>query len=410
MNPGTGASTDQVVELLRAAARAMRSPAVGSAEEARAIHAAVNALQARESDLLAEMDATKAHEFDGAASIATWAARELRQDAVTTRQMVHASRTMRDLASTGAAAHTGSLSLDHVHAMTFSLKHVGHDVTVQAEKALLNLASMTTPSELFAAVRRARDEIHSDELDKKWLKGMDKQDIRCSPVGDGFHPHGFLPIDVGAKLRAYLDAVSVPRDADDLRSNAQRRVDALDDLVTRALEGGLPGDNGVRAHVSVVVEAERLKQALNRDRDTDPELDLDRAPAILEGFGSIGPALLAYIVFGSNLTPILVDGFKANRKILDVGRTRRIATKAQRAAIHLRQNSRCANRGCYHPIGEIHHIDDWLFGGKTDLANLVGLCRKCHSLITMGRLAMSGTFEDGYRFMPIRGRPMARAG
>jgi hypothetical protein len=118
-------AVEQALRLLRDAAGAMRSPSTPPADEVRAIHAAVNALQARESDLLAEMDASKAHESEGAPSIAAWAARELAQDAKVTRQLVRAARTMRELPSFGDAARAGRLSAQHVNAMTYALKHVG---------------------------------------------------------------------------------------------------------------------------------------------------------------------------------------------------------------------------------------------------------------------------------------------
>jgi hypothetical protein len=239
---------------------------------------------------------------------------------------------------------------------------------------------------------------------------MDKADIRCLPVGDGYHVTGFVPIDVGAKLRTFLDSVSVPRDGDDLRTCAERRVDGLDDLLTTALDTGLPANGGVRPHLSVIVDAETLKDAVNGGTSHHEELDLDAEPAILEGFGPIGPALLAYIAWGGELTPILVAGFKANRMVLDAGRTQRLATTQQRRIIRWRQKGRCANRGCHHPIGEIHHIVDWLYGGKTDLANLAGLCRKCHALITCGRLQMTGTYDTGYTFTASRAGPLARTG
>jgi hypothetical protein len=137
---------------------------------------------------------------------------------------------------------------------------------------------------------------------------------------------------------------------------------------------------------------------------------VDREPAILEGFGPIGPALLTYIACGGNLTPILVAGFRENRKALDVGRTQRLATLKQRRIIAWRQKGRCANHGCHHPIGEIHHLVEWHHGGRTDLDNLTGLCRKCHALITLGRLRMTGTWATGYTFKAARGSPMARAG
>jgi hypothetical protein len=55
-------------------------------------------------------------------------------------------------------------------------------------------------------------------------------------------------------------------------------------------------------------------------------------------------------------------------------------------------------------------VIDWAYGGKTHLNNLAGLCRKCHALITTGRLAMSGTFDAGYTFTAARAGPLARTG
>ena len=312
--------------------------------------------------------------------------------------------------SIAAAAHAGRISLDHVHACTYGLKNVGHDETIALQPQILDVATKNTPRDLFNLMRYAKAIIHSDELDEAWLNGMEKEDFRCVRVGDGYQPTGFFGIDLGAKVNAYLAAASVPRDGDDNRSAAQRRTDAFNDLITNALGNKLKNTNTVGAHVNVIADAETLKAALTGSTETAQGELLDREPAILEGFGPIGPALLAFIAFGGNLTPILVAGFKENRKVLDVGRTQRLATTRQRRAIHIRQHGRCANRGCHHPIGEIHHVIDWLYGGKTNLSNLAGLCRKCHALISMGRLQMTGTFDTGYTFTAARAGPLARTG
>lgn len=429
METGTLDTTQQTIGLLRDAAHAMKSVTTSPLDEVKAVHAAKAALEAREADLLAQIDQTKAHEDDGAATISTWAARELHQDTRTTKQLIRAAKTMTEMPLIGAAAHAGAVNIDHVHAFTFALKHVGYEQTLAVEDQFLVLASHMTPRDLFDQVRICQAIAHPDELDKAWLKGMELQDFRLLKTADGYVPSGFLPIDVGAKLKVYLDAKSVPTGPDDDRTAAERRVDAIDELATNAVgSGDLPTQNSVRPHVSVIVDAPTLKDALSQTvvevgaRQGDPRNHdlLDSEPAILEGFGPIGPALLAYIAFGGELTPIMVAGFKKNRKVLDVGRTSRVATKKQRKAIHYRQQGRCANRGCHHPIGEVHHPPstscrgyphlDWLYGGATKLSNMVGLCRKCHALITMGRLHMSGTFETGYTFTPSRAGPLARAG
>ena len=407
----SGDTTEQTIAQLRDAAQAMRSVTTPPTDVVRAVHAAINGLQAFEADQLAWIDESKAHEAEGCASVATWAGRELRQDPGTTRQLVRASRTMRELPTLGGAAHAGRVSVDHVHACTYGLKHVGHNETVALEPELLDVALEHTPREVFNLMRYAKAIIHSDKLDEAWLNGMDKEDFRCLRVGDGFQPDGFLGPDIGAKLKAFLTAAAVPRDGDDDRTAAQRRIDALDELLSAAVGDQLPSCRARGAEVSVIVDAQTLKDAINRQATEAGQGELlDREPAILEGFGPIGPALLTYIAFGGNLTHILVEGFKENRKALDAERGKRFATTKQRRIIWWRQQGRCANRGCHHPIGEIHHIIDWLYGGKTNLNNLAGLCRKCHALISMGRLTMTGSFETGYTFTTARAGPLARTG
>ena len=212
---------------------------------------------------------------------------------------------------------------------------------------------------------------------------MDKRDIRLARTPEGWHVTGFLTIETGAKLKALLDNLAVPRDADDDRSAAHRRMDALDEMVTKQLERGLPSDNGVRPHINVTVEAETLKAMAEHEAPDGLE------PAVLERFGCIGPQLLAHLLCGAEITPFLVKTVENNTEVLDVGRTERLATARQTKAIALRQQGRCAARGCSHPIAHNHHLIWWSEGGRTDLDNLIGLCRTCHSLVHQGRLDLA---------------------
>jgi hypothetical protein len=67
---------------------------------------------------------------------------------------------------------------------------------------------------------------------------------------------------------------------------------------------------------------------------------------------------------------------------LDLGHTRRHASVAQRHAIAVRDGGQCAFPGCDQPICrcDIHHAHPWNRGGRTDLANLVPLCRHHHTV------------------------------
>ena len=386
---------DTTIETMREAACAMRSVTTSTADEIRALADARNVIDAAISRRLAEMDVTKAHEVEGASSIGTWARRELRQDAGLTRQMVKAAATLRELPAVAEAAEAGLISFEHVVSFTYALQHIGVDETRLIEEPLLEVAKHVAPSEFHAKVRQVRAIAHPDDLDKAWLKGMDKRDIRLAKTSEGWHLTGFLDIETGAKLDTILKNLSVPRDGDDQRTPSERRMGALDDLCTVVLEHGLPSDNGICPHINVTVDAETL-QAMAND-EAKRSLNLDLEPATLEGFGPVGPGLLAHLLCGAELTPFLIKRIDKNVEVLDVGRTERLATPRQAKAISLRQGGICASPACRHPIAHNHHLVWWSRGGPTDLDNLIGLCRKCHTLIHTGRLEL------------VRGSPLAQA-
>jgi hypothetical protein len=80
----------------------------------------------------------------------------------------------------------------------------------------------------------------------------------------------------------------------------------------------------------------------------------------------------------AGLIPVVLDGDSVP---LDVGRAKRVATPAQRAAIGL-QWSTCAVADCGVPFEwtELHHQDPFAAGGPTDLGNLIPACSHGHRL------------------------------
>jgi hypothetical protein len=376
---------EATIATMRDVARVLRSVTSSTADEVKALAAVRNAADAAMCGRLAAMDAAREHEAEGASSIVTWARRELHQDAGVTRQMVRAAATFRDLPVVGEAARAGLISFEHITSFTYALRHIGIGDTQLIEEPLLEFAKSVSPSEFHAKVRQVRDVAHPDDLDRAWLKGMDKRDIRLARTSEGWHLTGFLDTETGAKLDTIVKNLSVPRDAGDVRSPSQRRMDSLDQICTAVLEHGLPSDNGVRPHINVTVDTETLHAMAGRKA----RQNLDLQPAILNGFGPIGPGLLAHLLCGAELTPFLITTVGKNIDVLDVGRTQRLATPRQSKAIALRQGGICAAPACRHPISHNHHLTWWSHGGRTDLDNLIGLCHKCHTLIHTGRLELA---------------------
>ena len=67
---------------------------------------------------------------------------------------------------------------------------------------------------------------------------------------------------------------------------------------------------------------------------------------------------------------------------LDVGRSTRVVQPSQRAALAVRDGG-CVFPGCDRPLAwcDAHHLEHWVDGGPTDLANLALVCRAHHRTV-----------------------------
>jgi hypothetical protein len=122
----------------------------------------------------------------------------------------------------------------------------------------------------------------------------------------------------------------------------------------------LPGEgwDGNAATVLVRIDLDHLLTGLGvATLDNDVHIDAGDARRLACN-ASLIPA-----VFGGSSLP------------LDLGRSRRLHSRAQRHALALLHDS-CAVGGCDRPFAwtEVHHPEPWSRGGRTDLANALPLC------------------------------------
>jgi hypothetical protein len=256
------------------------------------------------------------------------------------------------------------------------LRHVTVADAETAEQVLLNLALSGTASHVetvVAAVRR-----------------------RCTPPADttarrglSWHWAGdgslvlrarFTP-EVGATLITAIDAqmtaparpgagspTPAPQDLDQraleqqpgpaIDREAARRADALHALLTRG-----PDDEIVqRGQAQVIVH-----------------LDAATGAAQIRG-GPAVPAPTAERLACDARVQALLDDRVGNR--LYLGRSRRLATPAQIAALTSRDAEICQFPGCAHTRHlHAHHLVPWWVGGRTDVDNLILVCSYHHGVI-----------------------------
>src|SRR5690606_5613 len=130
--------------------------------------------------------------------------------------------------------------------------------------------------------------------------------------------------------------------------------------------------------------------------------------AHLEGYGPIGPALVGYLACLGQVTVVTTAGAAPDSGVLNVGRTRRVATLRQRKAVEAHQANRCATPACNLPVAEIHHLTWWSAGGPTDLDNLIGLCEPCHRLVHHSKLVITVPEPEPVPEPVLATRPQSR--
>ncbi|TFV65136.1 UNVERIFIED_ORG: HNH endonuclease [Bacillus sp. AZ43] len=166
---------------------------------------------------------------------------------------------------------------------------------------------------------------------------------------------------------------------------ARRRLAALSTLAEAAAEADRRPGDPPRREVVVHVDAQVLAD------------DATAGRAYLEGGPALNPAQARRMLCEATVVTML----ERDREPLAVGRRRRRATRPQKMAL-LRRDGGCARPGCLETRVErlhVHHMRHWLFGGSTDLSNLVLLCDRDHGLV----------HDQGLVMARVRGRMVVTA-
>ena len=182
--------------------------------------------------------------------------------------------------------------------------------------------------------------------------------------------HGRFTLDTltGAALKKALLAFAAPKHRaasgplGDRKPGPERLGRAFTELIQRYPTKDLPKAGGVNATVIVTMTLDALLGGLKAARlDTGESISAGQARRLACEAGII-PAVLG-----------------GKSQVLDLGRTRRFHTGAQRIAKTLEQGG-CTAEGCDWPPGlcHLHHPIPWSRGGGTDNDGLL-LCPRHHA-------------------------------
>ena len=333
--------------------------------------------------LIAEFDRREGWHGYGILSCAHWLSWQCGLSPGAAREHVRVARSLESLPLTAAAFAAGRLSYSKVRALT-------RVAEPDSEASLLEVALELTASQVERTVRQWR---RAERLD---ADGPPRE--RGPSFDHWWDDDGMLTVTVRMSTEegaAFLTAIESLAERDARRERAQRTK-------ARAARGGHEPDprdevtcarerTTARRITALTALAEAAADADRRAGDPprrDVVVHVDAAVladdaaagrAYLEGGPGLSPSTARRMLCEATVVTLLEQG----REPLALGRRKRRVSKAQRTAL-LHQDGGCARPGCDETRIErlhVHHMRHWLFGGRTDLPNLVLLCDRDHGLV-----------------------------
>ena len=378
-----------------------------------------------------------------------WRGRTSKEGRTAAGQEIRRAETLDQLPALATAAEAGAVTLEHVDVVARATRTAPARVrevlaTPQGQADVLAMARRNDAGSFKDAFARwaatqdpaAHERNHQAQRAARFL--------HLAETPDGTRLTGLLDRMAGHRLRLALEAASPRPAADDDRSSEQRRADALLGLADHALARPADDRSGaaVRPHVSFVMTEDtwaglrRTWRSQYADDGTRPD-DLGAAwdtgpageappgvpaiprltPVVTEDGVPVPLSEVARTLCDCTLTRVVVD---ADSEPVDLGRTERLYTGAQRRAVVVRDGG-CAWPTCGAPArwGEVHHIRWWdRDTGPTSVANGVLLCSFHHHEVHRRdlRIRRTGTAPraDGapvaharYEFRRPDGTPLA---
>src|SRR5690349_19925167 len=342
--------------------------------------------------LLADFDARRGWASWEMGSCAQWLSWKCQMSSGTAREHVRVARALRDLPVIRARFAAGRLSYAKVRALTriaapateAGLAGLAGPMTVnQLERFARAHRQVTAAGDAGARVRRRlawrleEDGSLSGTFRLPPLQGavlLKALRAACADLA------GDPPADVSAETPAAADtsAVRTSSDlADGLVAVAESflagKVAGADDaeIYQVVVHAGTDVLTGPAAPAGVSAETPAARERVPGDPADPARCHVEDGPAISVSTAQMiaCTAALSWMTHGDA------------GAVLALGRRRRRPSSAIRRAARERDHGRCRYPGCESRRVDLHHIQHWINGGRTDLDNLISLCPWHHKLV-----------------------------
>lgn len=336
--------------------------------------------QAAEGRLRVLACADEVGDESGARDAAAWVSVATQADPQAARADLHLAKALDARPLVAAGMRAGVVSEQQARVITTGLEALPHelgaDLLRDAEATLVGFAAHHRPIELRRLARRILDVVAPEiaeaeegkRLEAEERRAREKASLKFRDLGDGQNRvWGTLPTAVAQRLKAYLQAYTSPRQSGGERVPQHRAYAwALAALLELLDPDRLPEHGGDATTVLVTMTKEQLLAEL-------------AAAGLLTGDAQISAEEARRLACQASIIPVVLGG---KGEVLDLGRSRRLFSKAQRKALRLRDQG-CRAEGCDVPAAwtEAHHLTPWSEGGNTDLTDGISFCNHHHHRI-----------------------------
>ena len=245
-----------------------------------------------------------------------------------------------------------------------------------AEKHLIAQAADFDAHALSTLGRRILETIDPDRADEHEARLLEAQEARARKRtamrlwdnGEGLtHGQFTIPVAQGSMLRKMLHGLSAPKHVRATegagsyhheKPTPEKLGQAFCSLLERYPRDQLPQLGGLTASIVVTADHVTLSGA--------------HKAAHLDTGVAISPGQLRRWACEARLYPAILD---TKSHVLDLGRSTRLHTEAQRLALIVEQKT-CQHPGCdvLGAFCHVHHTDPWSHGGPTDTTRAALLC------------------------------------
>jgi len=309
-----------------------------------------------------------------------------------TRLMTH----LPNFPLTQAAFDEQRINIAHVAAILTALYTLPVLLRDTVEPHLVDRATHYPPEEIAGFLDELLDGLGIDKAsDVRRDKRHNERGVDLAPTLDGTRSiAGTLSPEVGEKLEAALAHAGHKAGPDDMRSQRQRRHDALGALADAYLSQHEPSFTGAPRTVIVTMTLDTLETRLREqwiEMPSGAQLSAETARRL---------------ACDAELIPIVLG---RNSEVLDIGQADHEFTTAQRRAAYQRDGGTCVFPNCGNPVEQLHHIVYRSRGGATSLDNAAWLCAFHHWLTHEGGWTLQRAANGGYIWTNPLGQQFERS-